>query len=492
MDFFSIVLFLISYYVRPQEWSPAFAGFPLVAIIVVLALVSTLFRPQGISWRDFFQTPHDWLMLAYLAWIVFTNEDSWETFKQSYNLFFFYWIVVQAITNRQRLEKYLGWWTALVFWVAVMALLGEYGFDPVGSYDLTHGFFRDRLIFNTSIFNNPNALGHGVVIAIPLIYFLLFWKRPVPIKFVALALMLVPLWCVYLTQSKGSFVAGFVALVASLMFGRARYIQALILVAAVTVGWAALKQLPRMQEMDRSRQSEAIMGRLRAFEFGLQAMNNNPHGVGYRNFFVKYYEQDPENARYSHCAYNEVGAELGYGGLLLFVSLMYSCLRTLMTARTANTEAERCRRMLFVLIVSYIISAWMIDFAYRASFFITVAVIAAFHRLMRKEQADQMADETQSTPATLPQLVPVGIGAMPFPVPAMQTSMPMPAEGLASLTSSASAFPLSENKPAPASEPAPAASPGIKWRRIGIVDLVLIWLLTEGVIRMWRYIIDNF
>ncbi len=51
-----------------------------------------------------------------------------------------------------------------------------------------------------------------------------------------------------------------------------------------------------------------------------------------------------------------------------------------MTARTQTPDEERIRRMLFVLVVSYIVSSWMVDFEYRPTFFMFTAAIAAFHR----------------------------------------------------------------------------------------------------------------
>ena len=70
----------------------------------------------------------------------------------------------------------------MIVLLSAMALGIYVGFDPVGSKDVVQGTMKGRLVFNTSIFNNANALGHSVVPAIPLVYFLLIWKRPVFVK----------------------------------------------------------------------------------------------------------------------------------------------------------------------------------------------------------------------------------------------------------------------------------------------------------------------
>src|SRR5205085_889379 len=96
----------------------------------------------------------------------------------------------------------------------------------------------------------------------------------------------------------------------------------------------------------------------------------------------------------------------GYVGLFLFIGIIYWSLRTLIAARTSNTDEERIRRILFVLVFSYIISSWMVNFTYRVSFFLMAAAIAAFHRqLMEKNQPKDLEDEeVQSAPELVPSL----------------------------------------------------------------------------------------
>ena len=74
-----------------------------------------------------------------------------------------------------------------------MALLSEIGFDPTGAYDITHDVnMKNRLVLGTSIFDNPNALGHGVVPVLIMLYFILVWKRPVFSKIFAIPLISPP------------------------------------------------------------------------------------------------------------------------------------------------------------------------------------------------------------------------------------------------------------------------------------------------------------
>ncbi|MEI9896297.1 MAG: hypothetical protein WDN28_21145 [Chthoniobacter sp.] len=130
MDLVTVILFLILYYLRPQEWSGLFSTIHFVQI-VMLAGVATLFaRERGFRPRDMFRTPHDWAVLAFWLWLVLSAVHPWDTFKENANLFIFYVVIVQALSTVPRLKIFAGWWTVLIVVVALLALASEWGFDP--------------------------------------------------------------------------------------------------------------------------------------------------------------------------------------------------------------------------------------------------------------------------------------------------------------------------------------------------------------------------
>lgn len=384
MDFAAIVAFTIVLYVRPHEIFTFLAAMRPAFLVMAWGGMSLFMRPQGLDWKSIVRTPHDWVMLAYFCWIVFTNDDEWGTWNKIYPFVGFYFITVQALTNMTRIYTFLYWWLGCIMFIATMALLSLIGIDPAGSAYVTEAS-RGRLVFNTSLFNNANALGHSVIVAVPMIYFLMFWKRPVFIKEVGLALLPIPLYATYRTESKGSFIAGFGAIIAALVFGRKKVVQIVILAVALSVGWSALYALPRFTELQTASKDEAIQGRVDAFKFGRWATENHRYGVGFGNFLKSFTQKEGEEvARASHSSFNQVSAELGMGGLMLFVGLLYTCARTLMQAKTGNDFEERVRRTLFCLVVAYAVSSWMIDFAFRAAFFVMIAMVGAFHRRLQE------------------------------------------------------------------------------------------------------------
>jgi hypothetical protein len=492
MDFVSVVLFLILNYVRPQEWMSFLLVLRPVTVVTAMAIASMFMRKQGIALRDFFRTPHDWAMFAYFVWIQYFVTESLNEGTTVVPYFVFYILIRQALNSRERIMKFLQWWAGMVFLIAALAVASEYGFDPTGTHELTHGFFRGRLVLNNSMFSNPNALGHSVIPLIPMVFFLIMWKRLLPLKFLGALIIAVGLWCVYLTESKGAFISGLAAATGALMFGRPKFVQALVLAAAVTGGWSAVKSLPRMEQMRSTRAEGGIVGRIDTLTFGLATMEQNPRGVGFRNYNVAYEKVvGLEKALSPHCSYNAIGAELGYKGLFMYIGLMYCCLRTLVMARPTNTEDERIRRMLFVMVATYAVSGWLIDFSYRVTFWVIVATVAAFHLHLHNESKPKTDDE-QPEPATVDEdrMLPA-TGGFLDPVPSMATSAaPLSSSPLTSSMTSLAPSPSLWTGSVPEAVDRP--KPLITWNRIGVIDLVLAYLLTEEAIRFWKWLITDF
>lgn len=482
MDFAALILGLVLYYIRPQEWMLALQPFKPVTVVMALAVIGVIVRTR-LSWRQLFKTPHDWLVLAYCVWMVVASPDRKATFDTVYPLFLFYIVAVQALINLDRIIKFLTVWTMMIFAVAGLAILSLYGFDPTGAADLTTYKFKERLVLGTSIFRNPNALGHSIVPAVLMIYFMFVWKRPIFVRIGSLPLFFVPLYCIYLTLSKGAFISAFATAVAAMTFGRPKIVQVLLLAFALTSGWAAVKTLPRMYEMKQTKNDEAIQGRVAAFSFGYDILMRSNRGMG-KDSFNENMLRYTGVPKASHSSYIQIGAELGKIGFFLFLGILYCCLRTLFTSKSRNDGEERARRILFTILISYMISSWMVDFAYRVAFFLCVGAIAAYHRLLLQEEVVvEEPVEEDSRFAPLPPITISGLG--PVPVAAMPTSMNQTAIQTGAPTTTIS---IDDNLPEKVEEE-PVG--GIKWNRLGLIDLGLIAVMCYVAVKIWAYGIEN-
>jgi hypothetical protein len=498
MDFTCIVMFLALYHLKPQEWAEIFSKIHFVQLVMLASMATLVFRERVLKLKDFFRTPHDWAMYAFFIWVVISNVDPVGTFKEFFNRLVFYVVILQTLTNWERVRKFLGWWTAMLIITAFLALAGEYFWDPLNSHDLTHGSMKGRLVLNLSMVNNPNALAHTLAPTLSLLYYFFIWKRPVFMKEIGLLALVLPVWAIYLTESKGGYFVSAAVIVATLTFGRPKILQAIIATMLVVGGMTALHTLPRMGELQKTKTDEAIQGRILAFKYGHQYYDQYWRGVGQGQFITRLF-RDHKYYKASHSTYVQTGAETGHIGLFLFLLIMWCNFRTVIFARTQTVEQERIRRILFVLVLSYAVSGWMVDFAYRPTFFMFTAAIAAFHRHLYKlvEESDKVeeSDTQPYLPTWRTRLLPAPAGVpaeLAVPMEAPVEPAPLPRAGV---LLKPNPLPWQKERAGPGTadpdEEETPSPPKPFWRRIGLLDLVIVAVWLKATEFLWIYAIQN-
>jgi hypothetical protein len=380
MDFACIVLFLAMYYLKPQEWSPIFAKVRFAQITILASLITLFFREKSLKIADFFKTPHDWAVFAFIVWGIVSSPERNGVFGEFTTRYVFYFVTLMTLTGYFRLNKFLAWWTLFIALTAILALAGEFFWDPLGSYAITHGIMKDRLILNLSMVNNPNALAHSLAPGVAMLYYCMIWKRPLMLKPFGYVGITLVIYAIYLTFSKGGYIITAMTLVAIYTFGRPKYVQIAIVSIVISMGSVAVYSLPRMNELKTSKTDEAIQGRVASFRHAFSYYNRYTTGVGYGNF-MKRQLSEYKLSKAPHSIYTAIGSQQGKPGMFIFLLIMWSCFRTLLFMRTTSVEQERARRILFALVFSYALSGWMVDFAYRPSFFLFVAAVSVLHRL---------------------------------------------------------------------------------------------------------------
>jgi hypothetical protein len=247
MDFFAVVLVLLIYFIRPQDWVPGLIGVGIVNPVMMLAMVTMVVRARNLGRPlKFLATPQDWAMLAYYAFIVWTSPDPSGALKGAFPLFAFYFVTVQALDSPARLRAYMKYWMIALVVIAAFGVGSLFGWDFTGAAAMTAAN-KGRLAIGTWMHNNPNALGHSVILVIPMAYFLLFWRSSMTNRLIAALLALLAFECVMRTESKGAFLAGFIVIVLTYAFGRSKIFQILLVTAAVAGSGAVLSIMPRMK-----------------------------------------------------------------------------------------------------------------------------------------------------------------------------------------------------------------------------------------------------
>jgi hypothetical protein len=235
-----------------------------------------------------------------------------------------------------------------------------------------------------------------------------------------------------------------------------------------------------MGELDSSKTDEAIQGRVMAFQFGMDALKDRVGGLGFPNF-----ESSFKNrygfAKAPHSSYVRVGGELGLVGLFLFVGILCTCLRTVYFARTVDDEEERVRRTLFVMLLSYMVSSWMVGWSDRATFFLIAGAISAFHRQLIERQESEVIiiPELQKSVAAFSR------AARPTTADSPQATIGFPQPGL---LPSGGVTTVNGVKTA-ADDDAVRPWYGIRWNRVGLLDIIFMVLMTGVILYVWHYMI---
>ena len=481
------------WYVRPQDIFAVISGVSVVKYLMYAGILATLRRPGGFNRAVLWAVPMDWLVTAYCLWAIYVTPEHTATAKEVFTYFSFHTVVALALTNWRRIEIFINCWLGCLGILALLAVSTHWGFELVpGSAQLTI-LFHDRLTLNTWIYRNPNALAHGVMALIPgcLAWFLMAGSkhRVYGIILVALAIN-----CVLLTQSKGAFLAGAGGLMLLYLFKRPVWFQILILLVGYGVGLAALKSLPRMDTL--SKNDEGIQGRMIVWQQAKASMEGTTYGVGLKSFqgYVPIRVATLHRTWYmpiaTHGSYVRHGADLGYVGLMLFAGVFYGGARILITAQTdPQSEARRAQRAIYALLVTMAISCWVVDRAYHMDYFLLSGLLSAFHRRFLRqpssgENAENEETQTQSEDATLL-----------LPAPASDSSTGKEVGG-GIKTGNSSFDGRDDEKDSVAmetdSEHANHGAISLKWNRIGIVDLLIMYGILETVIYYWELFSTDF
>ena len=398
MVFAAAIATLLLYFIRPQDWISFIGGVNVVRPVIALGLIGLFMRRRGSRTSGplpFFKTPHEWLMLVYLSYIVFTSPDSFNDAKEALSQGAFFFITLYAIQSSRQLQRFLRWWRWALLGIVVMALGTVYGFDFTSSTSYTEATFG-RLSLRNWLLNNPNALGHTLASLLPVLYLSLFRGKGFVSRLMALALMLLAGLCIWHTQSKGSYLVAAAGMTLAVLIGRPLWMKAAFLALAIGGGQAALSSLPRMTDMSSLRSDEGVMGRLMAWDIARSVTRNKTTGEGWKRFNAVIRWEGEDIPKATHSSYVKIGGDLGLPGLFLYLSVLCLGARTLLVWRAPDAQMEDQRGILLALLACYAMSGWMIDRAYHTEFFMISGAIAAYHALCVRAVVRVQAKMTQA------------------------------------------------------------------------------------------------
>src|SRR5882762_3000520 len=356
--FYLVCVFLVSYFLHVTARVEVLGTMHLdLVLATVTAVAIVLGRKQTTSGSAGGMDPvakRLWILVGYiLVTIPFVEwpgsvVHNLETYAKSLCFFFF---VVATVDTTRKLRVLLAVYVATEVWRVLEPLYmhvvsGYWGsFTSLGNWE-----YMDRLAGSPYDIINPNGLGFVIIMTLPLLHFLIkpdTTARRILWGGVACAMC----YALVLSASRSGFLA-FVFLCLFVIW-RSKYRAPLL--AAAVVG--ALIAFTLMSGLQRGRYlsivshdapgAETAEGRITGLIEDFKVSLRRPlfgHGLGTsRETNAHFRGQDLP----SHNLYTEAAEELGYIGLALLLSLIWSFLRACQKARqmvnAASTTDERLR-----------------------------------------------------------------------------------------------------------------------------------------------------
>ena len=370
MAFISLLLYIICIYLRPQEWIPAVYGWPLVDWTAILTIIF-LFLGAPKEKKLKIKTPQNILLLGFLITIVLSHlahfymMGAFNAFVDFGKIVIMFFLLVNVLNSEKRI-KIIIWFIILL--TLVMAIQGIYQFNNgVGwaNQPLSGG---ERITW-IGIFNDPNDLALAFVTAIGFLLAFIFGRTTFFIKIISIPLGGVLMYALYLTNSRGGYLA-FAATAAFYFLMRLKnkffaiVARGALVCAVIILGPSRLSNI--------SVQDASAHGRIEAWHEGIQMLKSVPlFGVGY-GMFTDYHHLT------AHNSYILVAAEEGLFGLFIWIALIYACFKGLNILTNKNNELKPYALGVEASLIGFLCASYFLSRSYVAPLYILLAIASAF------------------------------------------------------------------------------------------------------------------
>jgi O-antigen ligase len=382
--YWALFLFMIIYCARPQDWVSGLTALPLAKIAGALALLSFFFSVRQVR-RPL---PHEVILLILLVGQLLTTVPMstvwpggafWNTLDFAKVLIIFI-VIVTAVNTARRLRGIILVQSASVVAVASVA---------VWRGRLSAGRLEGLL---GGSYTNPNDLALSAVLTLPLCLALLFVSRSRLERAAWTAAILLLIYTMLLTGSRGGFLSLAVAFAMCLwefgIRGRRRYL--LLLAALVVVAFwqsSSAGLVERLKgtfnaKQDATSSYGSAQKRQQLFWRSIEVTEDHPlFGVGPGNFQVI-----SGNWQVTHNSFTQMSAEGGLPALALYVWILWRGFRNLKAIkrfaqgrRTLNVLASGLKASL----AAYAVGSFFASTAYLFAPYFLVAYTTALFWIAR-------------------------------------------------------------------------------------------------------------
>ena len=393
----SLLLFMVVYCARPEDWIPGLSVIPLAKITATLALLGLVFS----LWQVGFSLPREVVYLTLLVGqllLAAAMSPLWRGGAVQLTLDFAKVLVIVivmslTVSTAKRLRRLIFVQAASVSMIAAVA---------VWKGHTLHGRLEGVLAGN---YADPNDLALAIIISLPLAFFLLFLVKNPLWKAVWALAMLVMLYAVLLTASRGGFIALIVTATIFLwefaIRGRRRYLLVFAVLGGLillqTSGGTLVGRLKgtfNIQENTAAAYGSAQAREQLFWRSLIVTMEHPLFGVGPGNF-----EQISGSWHVTHNSFTEMSAEGGVPALILYTLILWTGFKNLRGIKRlahGQRESSLLVRALFASLAGYVVGSFFLSVAYEFFPYILVAYTTALLQIAKKSASRSKESRSES------------------------------------------------------------------------------------------------
>ena len=325
MSFLLLCIYLINFFIRPQDWIPFFWGWPVDYIIIIPALILGLMGKIGKNTNSkdaFVFLPIHYFVLAYLLIIPFSNivHGNISMAIEQFVLFFkkicVFAMFVLIIDTPQKLKKIAKFVLILSVFLAIQGFFQS--ITKIGWADQTlyqQGRYGMRVQW-VGYWDGANTLALGLAVAIPLAMGFFSISKSILSRIIYSLFGIILVYGIYLTNSRGGFLA--LASILPLFIwtkirGKKKYVYLVIVLMLLP---STIKFGPsRVRTFDTKQDS--AHERTWLWESGLNSLRENPlFGIGKGQYSVGVHTR-------AHSNFIQNFSEVGLIGSFLWFGMIY-------------------------------------------------------------------------------------------------------------------------------------------------------------------------
>jgi O-antigen ligase len=383
----AIGFYLVTLIIAPQLWMPPFVGLPTDYIALPLLLFSVILSGRVAALIRF--SIHDLLfgafffIMAVSALVNGLSDASIYHLVNYFKWFLLFKLIVALLSNLPKARRMMGIIVTLVTILAVEVMFHRFSADGRGWAGQTFSWVDPDVLAAggkgrarwVGIFDGPGVFCVLFSMALPFLMVKIDRNYTLPTRVFYGLLTMLYLVAIYFIGSRGGLVATAAVIGVLVAIRSGISVKKMLVYGAILSVLASIA--PSYLTTIRD-QSNSTQYRVEMWAEGLDMIKYNPVlGVGRGNFVAE------SGKLIAHNSAVEIGGEMGLVGLILWFSMIYFSIKSLVLAsRATNVQSERDFYLAMILaIVGYLVSSMFVTLEYE-TWYLLLAVCAGIGRYL--------------------------------------------------------------------------------------------------------------